>query len=194
MRLVLLRHGETEWSAAGRHTGRTDVPLTAAGEAAARGVGLRLAGLGLSPGRRLSSPRRRALDTARLAGLGNGLETTEQLAEVGYGECEGRTTADIRRDRPGWDFFRDGCPGGESLAAAGRRADGLLARLAPDDPGDVALVGHGHFLRVVAVRYLGLDLAAARHLYLGTASISVLGPEHEWPAVLLWNDQGPVAR
>jgi probable phosphoglycerate mutase len=194
-RLVLVRHGETEWSAAGRHTGRTDVPLTADGEAAARGLGPRLAELGLAPGRRLSSPRRRALDTARLAGLGDGLEITDELVELDYGECEGRTAAEIRSERPGWDLFRDGCPGGETFSAAGRRADALLGRLAPDDgDGDVALVGHGHFLRVLAARYLGFDPSAARRLYLGTAGISVLGREHDWRTLSLWNDQVAVGR
>jgi probable phosphoglycerate mutase len=189
-RLVFLRHGETEWSATGKHTSRTDVPLTPAGEEAARALGRRLGELGLAPARRLSSPRRRAVDTARLAGLGDGLETDERLAEVDYGEYEGLTTVEIRRDRPSWVLWRDGSPGGEAMEGAGRRADDLLAFLAPDDgEGDVALVGHGHFLRILAARYVGLSPSQARHLTLGTASLSVLGHEHEWRAVLLWNDR-----
>ena len=190
-RLVLVRHGETEWSATGRHTGRTDVPLTPAGEEAAHALGRRLADLGVAPVRRVSSPRRRAADTAHLAGLGDGLEIDPRLAEVDYGEYEGRTTVDIRRERPSWVLWRDGCPGGETMDDAGRRADALLAGLAPEEgEGDVALVGHGHFLRIVAARYLDLSPSQARHLGLGTASISLLGHEHEWRALHLWNDRG----
>ena len=189
-RLVFLRHGETEWSATGKHTSRTDVTLTAAGEEAALALGRRLEDLGLAPSRRLSSPRRRAVDTAHLAGLGDGLEIDDRLAEVDYGEYEGLTTVEIRRDRATWVLWRDGSPGGESMEDARRRADDLLASLAPEEgDGDVALVGHGHFLRVLAARYLGLSPSQARHLTLGTASVSVLGHEHEWRAVLLWNDR-----
>ena len=189
-RLVFVRHGETEWSATGRHTSRTDVGLTPAGEEAARALGRRLDQLGVAPARRITSPRRRAFDTAELAGLGDGLEVDERLAEVGYGEYEGLTTVEIRRDRPSWVLWRDGSPGGESVEGAGRRADDLLAALAPEEgEGDVVLVGHGHFLRVLAARYLDLSPSQARHLGLGTASVSVLGHEHEWRAVLLWNDR-----
>jgi broad specificity phosphatase PhoE len=189
-RLVLVRHGETEWSATGRHTSRTDVPLTARGEDLARTLGRRLEELGIAPTVCVSSPRRRAVDTARLAGLGERLTTDERLRELDYGEYEGRTTVDIRSERPGWDLFRDACPDGETLAQAGRRAGDLLASLAPEEgQGDVALVGHGHFSRILAARYLGFDPDSARHLALGTASLSVLGHEHEWRAVTLWNDQ-----
>ncbi len=191
-RLVIVRHGETEWSATGRHTGRSDVPLTPMGEEAARRLGARLAELGITPAVRLTSPRRRAVTTARLAGLGDGLITDDRLAEVDYGEYEGRTTAEIRQTSPGWDLFRDGCPGGETMAGAGRRADGLLDDLAPESgAGDVVLVGHGHFSRVVAARYLGWPPQQARCLALGTASLSILGHEHEWRALLLWNDRSP---
>ncbi len=189
-RLVFVRHGETEWSATGRHTSRTDVELTPAGEEAARALGRRLEQLGVTPGRRITSPRRRAFDTAVLAGLDDGLEVDERLAEVDYGEYEGLTTAEIRRDRPSWVLWRDGAPAGETLDDAGRRADDLLTSLAPDEgEGDVVLVGHGHFLRVLAARYVGLAPSQARHLGLATASVSVLGHEHEWRAVLLWNDR-----
>ena len=189
-RIVLVRHGETEWSATGRHTSRTDVPLTARGEQLARALGRRLGELGLDPTACLSSPRRRAVDTALLAGLGQSLATDDRLRELDYGDYEGRTTVDIRSERPGWDLFRDACPGGETLAAAGRRADDLLAELRPEEGrGDVALVGHGHFSRILAARYLGFDPESARHLGLGTASLSVLSHEHEWRAVVLWNDQ-----
>ena len=174
----------------GRHTSRTDVPLTARGEELARTLGQRLEELGIVPAVCLSSPRRRAVDTAHLAGLGEGLVTDERLRELDYGEYEGRTTVDIRSERPEWDLFRDACPGGETLAEAGRRADDLLASLAPEEgEGDVALVGHGHFSRILAARYLGFDPASARRFALGTASLSVLGHEHEWRAVVLWNDQ-----
>lgn len=183
-----MRHGETEWAAGGRHTGRTDVPLTQAGEEAARSLGRRLAELGVLPTVRLSSPRRRAVDTAVLAGLGEGLVIDDRLAELDYGDYEGRTTADIRAEHPSWDLFRDGCPHGETIEAAGQRADDLLAELAPEEgDGDVALAGHGHFSRIVAARYLGLAPSEARHLALDTASLSLLGHEHEWRAVRLWN-------
>ena len=189
-RLVFVRHGETEWSATGRHTSRTDVALTAAGEEAARALGRRLDQLGVTPARRITSPRRRAFDTAVLAGLGDGLETDERLTEVDYGEYEGLTTVEIRGDRPSWVLWRDGSPGGETMEDAGRRADDLLASLAPEEgDGDVVLVGHGHFLRVLAARYLYLSPSQARHLGLATASVSVLGHEHEWRSLLLWNDR-----
>jgi broad specificity phosphatase PhoE len=189
-RLVLLRHGETEWSATGKHTSRTDVALTPAGEEAARALGRRLEHLGITPGRRVTSPRRRAVDTALLAGLGDGVETDERLTEVDYGEYEGLTTVEIRRQRPSWVLWQDGSPGGETMDEAGRRADDLLASLAPEEgEGDLVLVGHGHFLRLLAARYLDLSPSQARHLALGTASISVLGHEHEWRALLLWNDR-----
>ncbi len=189
-RLVLLRHGETEWSARGRHTSRTDVPLTDRGRTLAGTLGRRLEDLGLAPTRCLSSPRVRAVETAKLAGLSEILSTDDRLRELDYGEYEGRTTVDIRSERPTWNLFRDACPGGETLAEAGARADDLLASLSPEEgTGDVALVGHGHFSRILAARYLDLDAEWARCLGLGTASISVLGHEHEWRAVLLWNDQ-----
>jgi len=189
-RLVIVRHGETEWSASGRHTGRTDIALTPAGEAAAQGLGNSLVELGVAPTVRLSSPRTRAIETARLAGLGEGLVTDDRLAELDYGDYEGRTTADIRSERPTWDLFRDGCPGGETIETAGRRADDLLSSLAPEEgDGDVALAGHGHFSRILAARYLKLAAEEARHFALGTASLSLLGHEHEWRCVLLWNHE-----
>jgi len=189
-RLVIVRHGETEWSASGQHTGCTDIALTPAGETAASGLGRRLAELGLAPAVRLSSPRARAVETARLAGLGDGLVVDDRLAELDYGDYEGRTTVEIRVERPGWDLFRDGCPGGETIEAAGRRADDLIASLAPEDgDGDVALAGHGHFSRILAARYLQLPAEQARRFALGTASLSLLGHEHEWRCLLLWNDE-----
>ncbi|TMK89528.1 MAG: hypothetical protein E6G57_00960, partial [Actinobacteria bacterium] len=150
-RLVLVRHGETEWSRDGRHTGRTDVPLTREGEKRARFLSQRLRRLGIEPLRVLSSPRQRAIDTARLAGF-EMPEITHLLAEVDYGEYEGRTSADIRADRPGWDLFTEGTPGGETLSAAAARCQRLLDDIDPEDGrGDVLLFAHGHILRVLAV-------------------------------------------
>jgi len=184
--LYLVRHGETEWSRARRHTGRTDVPLSPAGEAEARALGAHLDGLEVD--RVLASPLARATTTARLAGFGERLETTRTLLEFDYGEYEGLTTPQIRAGRPGWDLFRDGCPGGETVGAVAERAWRLVAELTDGD-GRVMLFGHGHQLRILTTCYLGLPPDAARHLFLGTASVSVLGREHDWPAVLLWNEQ-----
>jgi broad specificity phosphatase PhoE len=184
--LYLIRHGETEWSRARRHTGRTDLPLSPAGEAEARALGQHLRGLEVD--RVLSSPMTRATATAALAGFGDRVELNDTLLEVDYGECEGRTTAEIRASRPGWDLFRDGCPGGETVEDAAARARSLLDGLAASD-GRVLLFSHGHQLRILTTVFLGLPPATARHLFLGTASLSVLGVEHEWPAILLWNEQ-----
>ena len=186
MELYLIRHGETEWSRARRHTGRTDLPLSPAGEAEARALGRHLRGLEVD--RVLSSPLTRATATAALAGLGGRVELTDDLLEFDYGEYEGLTTAEIRVSRPGWDLFRDGCPGGETAEGAAARARALLDGLADAD-GRVMLFSHGHQLRILTACYLGLPPDAARHLFLGTASLSVLGIEHEWPAILLWNEQ-----
>jgi broad specificity phosphatase PhoE len=184
--LYLVRHGETEWSRARRHTGRTDVPLSPAGEAEALALGAHLDGLEVD--RVLGSPLQRATTTARLAGFAERLETTRALLEFDYGDYEGLTTPQIRADRPGWDLFRDGCPGGETAAGVAERAQRLVAELTGGD-GRVLLFGHGHQLRILAASYLGLPTDAARHLFLGTASVSVLGREHDWPTVLLWNEQ-----
>ena len=186
-RLYLVRHGETEWTVARRHTGRTDVPLTEAGEEQARALGLALAGVPVE--RVLSSPLERALVTARLAGFGDRVERSDALLEMDYGQYEGLTTPEIRARRPGWDLFRDGCPGGETVDDVAKRVQPLLAEVSGAD-GDVALFGHGHCLRVLAATYLGLEPAAARHLFLETASISILGREHDWPAILRWNQPG----
>jgi broad specificity phosphatase PhoE len=184
--LYLVRHGETEWSRARRHTGRTDLPLSPAGQAEAEALGRHLDGLAVD--RVLSSPLARAAFTARLAGFGDRVEVTDALLELDYGEYEGRTTPEIRASRPGWDLFRDGCPGGETVEDAAGRARPLLAELAAAG-GRALLFSHGHQLRVLTACYLGLPPEAARHLFLGTASLSVLGVEHEWPAILLWNEQ-----
>jgi len=187
VRLYLVRHGQTEWSRARRHTGRTDVPLNRAGEDEARALGVRLAGERFD--RVFSSPLSRAMDTARLAGFDRRAEQSDALLEFDYGKYEGLTTPEIRAERPGWDLFRDGCPGGETVEAVAERARPLLASCTDADE-DVLLISHGHLIRILAASYLGLPLDAARHLFLGTASVSVVGREHEWPAILRWNDQG----
>jgi broad specificity phosphatase PhoE len=184
--LYLIRHGETEWSRARRHTGRTDLPLSPAGEAEAKALGQHLRGLEVD--RVLSSPLTRATATAQLAGFGDRVELNDTLLEFDYGDYEGLTSAEIRATHPGWDLFRDGCPGGETVEAAAARARKLLDSLIDTD-GRIMLFSHGHQLRILTTCYLGLPPDAARHLFLGTASLSVLGTEHHWPAILLWNEQ-----
>jgi broad specificity phosphatase PhoE len=188
--LVLIRHGETEWSRDGRHTGRTDVALTHEGRRQAKLVGEWLAGRAFA--RVLTSPLSRALDTCRLAGLGDRAEPREDLLEWDYGDYEGLTTPEIRGRRPGWDLWRDGCPGGESPADVGRRVDGLLAEL--DEPdGDVAVFAHGHVLRVLTARWLGLGPEGGALFVLVTGTLSVLGWERETAALRVWNARGPLA-
>ena len=186
MELYLIRHGETEWSRARRHTGRTDLPLSPAGEAEAKALGQHLRGLEVD--RVLSSPLTRATATAQLAGFGDRVELNDTLLEFDYGDYEGLTSAEIRATHPGWDLFRDGCPGGETVEAAAARAGKLLDSLT-DTEGRIMLFSHGHQLRILTTCYLGFPPDAARHLFLGTASLSVLGTEHHWPAILLWNEQ-----
>lgn len=183
---MLVRHGQTQWSADGRHTSYTDLELTEEGERQARIVRDRLAGRTFAAV--FSSPRKRALRTAELAGL-SVTETTEDLAEWHYGEYEGVTTRDIRRSRPGWSLWTDGCPGGESPEQAGARLDGVLSRVRDLlAGGDVALVAHGHCLRVAGARWIGLPPSAGSLLKLDTGTVSVLGFEHEVDPVLVsWN-------
>ena len=186
-RLFLIRHGETEWSLSGRHTGSTDLPLTPHGEEEALALGRLLAGVSFA--RVLASPRFRARQTAELAGLG-GAEVEPDLAEWNYGEYEGRRSVDIWQERPGWDIFRDGCPGGETPDEAASRADRLLDRLW-QQRGDIALVSHGHFGRVLAVRWIGLPVSAGRHFATRTASLGVLAREANAsaaPVIALWNE------
>jgi broad specificity phosphatase PhoE len=182
--IVLARHGETEWSRDLRHTGRTDIPLTDNGRREA--LLLRDALAGWSFGRVLSSPFERALETCRLAGLGERAETTDDLLEWDYGDYEGITTREIRATRPGWYLWRDGCPGGETAADVGRRADRVIAELR-DGGGDAVLFAHGHLLRVLTARWLGLGPESGALFKLDTATLSVLGHERETPVITRWN-------
>jgi probable phosphoglycerate mutase len=188
--VFLARHGETEWSAQGRHTGRTDLPLTAQGERAAQLLAPRLRAVGF--GRVFTSPRRRARQTCELAGFGERAEIDPDLAEWDYGADEGRRTVEIQAESPGWNLFRDGCPGGESPADVAARADRVVARLRALAEPRILVFGHGHFSRALAARWLGWPVESAAHLYLSTASVSALGYERslETPAIRLWNDTG----
>ncbi len=186
-RIFLIRHGETAWSLTGRHTGRTDLPLTENGERRASTLRGRLQGIEFT--RVLSSPLQRARRTGELAGLGPAAQMESDLQEWDYGDYEGRTSAAIRAGRPGWNLFQDGCPGGESVEQISQRADRMVARLRGME-GNVAVFSHGHFLRALAVRWIGLPLGAGQHLLLDTASVSILGDEQaapENPVVSLWN-------
>jgi len=186
-RIYLIRHGETEWSLSGKHTGHTDIPLTARGEDQARELGQRLRDIQFA--RVLTSPRQRARRTCELAGWGVVTEFEMDLAEWDYGDYEGQRSVDIRKARPDWNLFRDGCPHGEMTAQISERADRLIARLSKLD-GNVALFSHGHFGRVLAARWIGLPASEAQHFLLDTASLSVLGYQHnrvESPAIVLWN-------
>jgi broad specificity phosphatase PhoE len=184
MEIVLARHGETEWSRDGRHTGRTDIPLTDEGRRQARVLGQALHEW--SFGRVLSSPLERAIETCRLAGLGEGVETTDDLLEWDYGEYEGITTPQIRERRPDWYLWRDGCPGGEQPDDVARRVDRVLEKVAAEQQ-DVALFAHGHVLRVLAARWVGLGPESGALLALGTGTLSVLGYERETRVVRRWN-------
>lgn len=182
--IVLARHGETDWSRAGRHTGRTDVPLTQTGRRQAELLRAPLARRSFT--RVLTSPLERAAETCRLAGLGDRAERREALVEWDYGELEGLTTPQIRERRPGWRLWRDGCPGGESPADVAARVDPLVEELS-DLRGDAALFAHGHLLRVLAARWLGLPPGDGGLLVLSTGTLSTLGWEHERRVVSRWN-------
>jgi probable phosphoglycerate mutase len=183
--IVLMRHGETEWSASRRHTSYTDLDLLEAGVEQAKALATAVAGRTFVAV--VSSPRRRALRTAELAGL-TPTEVTEDLGEWNYGEYEGVTTAEIQRDRPQWSLWTDGAPGGETPEQIGARIDAVLDRFAPLlDRGDVAFIAHGHSLRVVGARWVGLPTAGGGLFRLDTATISVLGFEHGRRAIRRWN-------
>jgi broad specificity phosphatase PhoE len=180
---LLARHGETEWSADGRHTSRTDLPLTDNGRRLARRLAPRLAD------RRfafvLTSPMRRAVETCELAGLGEEAEVRDELREWDYGDYEGSTTAEIQRRHPGWSLWRDGCPNGEIAADVGIRADCVIAEVRAAQ-GDAVAFGHGHMLRVLAARWLGLVPADGGLFALATGTLSTLGYEHETAVILSW--------
>jgi probable phosphoglycerate mutase len=185
--LYLMRHGETAWSLSGQHTGLTDIPLTEQGEQDARKLAERLCTVEFS--RVFTSPLQRARRTCELAGLGKVGEIEPDLVEWDYGDYEGQRLVDIRKARPDWNVFQDGCPGGESPAQVSERADRLIARLWTLE-GNIAIFSHGHFGRVLAARWIGLQIRQAQHFLLGTASVSILGYEHnlaEVPAIVLWN-------
>jgi len=183
--VVVVRHGQTEWSQTGRHTGRTDVPLTAEGGREAARIGERLAGRRFSLV--LTSPLSRASETCKLAGFGARAQANEDLVEWDYGSCEGLTTAEIREHRPGWSVLRDGAPGGEDAQDVGRRADRVLDAVRAAE-GPVLLFAHGHVSRVIGARWIGLPPDHARLFALSTGSISVLGYERETPVLHSWND------
>ena len=182
--VVLVRHGETEWSRSGQHTGVTDLPLLPEGETTAREVAPRLAGREFALV--LSSPMQRARRTAELAGFGDRFEADPDLRERNYGEYEGRTTKEIRLERPGWDVWRDDCPGGETLDQLAARADRVIER-ALAAAGDTLLFAHSHFLRELAGRWIGLAPDGGGKFRLGTATVSVLGFERERRVILSWN-------
>jgi broad specificity phosphatase PhoE len=187
LRLYLIRHGETEWALTSRHTGLTDIPLTANGEDESRELGKHLRDIQFA--HVLTSPLKRARQTCELVGLDKVLEIEPDLAEWDYGDYEGKRSEDIRKGRPDWNVFRDGCPHGETPAQVSERADQLIARLRTLD-GKVALFSHGQFGGVLAARWIGLPLAQARHFPLGTASLSIFSfnPHHpEVPVIALWN-------
>jgi len=185
--IYLARHGETAWTLSGQHTGRTDIPLTPRGERNARQLQRRMSGISFA--KVFTSPLQRAVRTCDLAGFGSAAELDHDLVEWNYGEYEGQTTAEIHNERPGWQLFRDGCPGGESAADVGVRADRVIARVRAAE-GNVLIFSSAHFLRVLAARWLGLAPEMGRCFVLSTASISALGYEHDLsePVIRLWDD------
>jgi probable phosphoglycerate mutase len=182
--VVLVRHGETAWSRAGKHTGRTDVPLTEHGRLQAQAVGAALRDREFALV--LSSPLGRALETCRLAGFGERAELRNELMEWDYGAYEGRTTSEIREQRPGWTLWRDGVPGGETVEQVGARVDRVVDEMRSLE-GDALLFAHGHVLRVLTARWLGLDPDAGRLFALDPATLSTLGYERETAVLQLWN-------
>ena len=185
--VYLARHGETAWTISRQHTGLTDLPLTVQGEVEGARLGERLEGLPFAAV--LTSPLRRAIRTCEVAGFGAGAEVEPDLVEWNYGAYEGRTSAAIHAERPDWELFRDGCPGGESPAQIGARADRVVRRVRAIG-GDVLLFSSGHFLRVFAARWLGLEAGAGKYFVVGTASLSAVGYEHNRsePVIRAWNE------
>lgn len=185
--VYLVRHGETAWTISGQHTGLTDLPLTTQGEHSAYRLGERLKGLSFE--HVFTSPLQRALRTCELAGFGAGVRIDDDLVEWDYGAYEGKTTDEIRVRQPRWDLFLDGCPNGESVSAVSARSDGVIRRLRGIN-GNTLLFSSGHFLRVLAARWLELDAEAGRFFLLGTGSLSILGYERDphSPVIHLWNE------
>jgi broad specificity phosphatase PhoE len=183
--LLLARHGETEWSANGRHTSRTDLPLTDNGRRHARRLAPRLTDRGFALV--MTSPLRRAVETCELAGLGKSAEVRDELREWDYGDYEGITTTEIQRRRPGWSLWRDGCPNGEMAADVGARADRVIAEVRAA-PADAVAFGHGHMLRVLAARWLGLAPEDGALFALSTGTLSTLGYEHDTAVILSWSE------
>ena len=181
---MLVRHGETEWSRTGKHTGSTDVELTEEGRRQAEALGAELSGRRFALV--LTSPLQRAVETCRLAGYGDVAAVRDELREWDYGDYEGRKTVEIREERPGWTLWGDGVPGGESAEEVAARADRVVAELRALD-GDAAVFAHGHILRVLAARWLGLEPVAGRLFALDTATVSVLGYERETAVLRMWN-------
>ena len=184
MAIWLARHGETEWTGSGRHTGSTDIALIHEGELQAIALGKLLAGRSFA--HVFASPMRRAQETARLAGLGDRFEILEDLREVDYGEYEGVTTTQIHERDPGWELFRDGCPAGESPGRMTERVDRLLSRLR-GLPADVLLFGHGHTFRATAARFLRLPISSATNLRLDAGTLSILAEGRDGPSLVVWN-------
>ena len=183
--LVLIRHGETEWTKSKQHTGRQDIPLNESGRREAELLRSRLKGWSFA--RVLVSPLSRARDTCVLAGLGDQAQPRPDLMEFDYGAYEGRTRADILRERPEWNLWRDGCPQGETPDQVGIRADRILSEVRGVE-GDVAIFSHGHMLRILSARWVRSPAAFGERLALSTASVSVLGYEHSSEVIWLWND------
>lgn len=181
----LFRHGATEWSETGQHTGRTDIPLTDAGKSRAKAIGRRLKGRPFSLV--LSSPLVRAVETCQLAGYGEDVQLTDDLMEWDYGDYEGCRTVDIQKERPGWSLWSEGVPNGETVEQVGRRAGKVLERAASVD-GDVALFSHGHMLRVLSACWLGQSPTDGQLFALGTAAVCVLGYEHDYHVIRRWNE------
>jgi broad specificity phosphatase PhoE len=186
-RLYLMRHGETAWSLSGQHTGRTDIPMTNQGEQDAQKLAERLHAVKFS--RVFTSPLQRALRTCQLAGFDEVAEIEPDLTEWDYGDYEGQLSSDTRKERPEWNLFRDGGPHGESPSQISERVDRLIARLRRLE-GNIAIFSHGQVERVLAARWIGLPVGQAQHFVLGTASVSILGYEHnraEESAIVMWN-------
>jgi broad specificity phosphatase PhoE len=183
-RIIVVRHGETAWSREKRHTGRSDLPLTAEGREQARGLVAQLAGLDFAAV--FVSPLQRARETCELAGFADRAVVEPDLIEWDYGEYEGMTSSEIEQRRPGWTLFGDGVIGGETIGDVAARAERVIARVRAAE-GDVLLFGHGHQLRILTALWLEFPATAAQHLQLATASPSTLGFEHDWTALLSWN-------